>query len=225
MQSHTNQASLRRRRRTWAAGLAASAALAATAPLARADTVTDWNDTASAAIVGVAKQPPPVAVLSFAMTQGAVYDAVEAIDGRYRPYLVAPAARRSDSEDAAAATAAFRVLSGVLADLPPAQETTLQDLLQPRYIASLAAIADGPRKTRGISDGERAAAAMRAARHDDGNPHNGRSDPFTPVIGTTPGAWPPRRRRSPWTRPPGSPTSGRSWSRASTCCASRAPTR
>jgi hypothetical protein len=171
--------------------LATVAVLAATAAPARADTVTDWNDAASTAIVGVAKQPPPVAVQSFAMVQGAVYDAVEAIDGRYRPYLPTPQARRRDSEDAAAATAAFRVLTGVLADLPAAQETALQDLLQPRYLASLAAIPDGPRKTRGIADGEQAAAAMLAARHDDGNPHNGRSDPFTPLIGTTPGAWRP----------------------------------
>ena len=169
------------------------AALGATlAPsFARADTVTDWNDTASTAIVGVAKQPPPVAVMSFAMVQGAVYDAVSAIDGRYRPYLATPRARRTDSADAAAATAAVRVLAGVLADLPPDQEAMLQSLLQPRYDASLAAIADGPSKTRGIADGEQAAAAMLAARHDDGNPHNGLYDPFTPVPGTTPGAWRP----------------------------------
>jgi hypothetical protein len=173
--------------------LAAIAALCVTlAPTAaRADTVTDWNDTASTAIVGVAKQPPPVAVQSFAMVQGAVYDAVDAIDGRYRPYLETPPARRTDSQDAAAATAAFRVLTGALADLLPEQEVMLQQLLQPRYVASLAAIPDGPAKTRGIADGEQAAAAMLAARHDDGNPHNGRSEAFTPVVGTTPGAWRP----------------------------------
>src|SRR5690242_14904127 len=74
---------------------------------ARAETVSDWNDAASTTIVGVAKQPPPVAIMSFAMVQGAVYDAVEAIDGRYRPYLATPPARHGDSEDAAAATAAF----------------------------------------------------------------------------------------------------------------------
>ena len=81
--------------------------------LARADTVTDWNDIASTAIVGGAGQPPPVAVLSFAMVQGAVYDAVNAIDRGHRPYLVEPAARPTDSKDAAAATAAFRVLDGL----------------------------------------------------------------------------------------------------------------
>jgi hypothetical protein len=158
--------------------LAAVAALAATAAPARADTVTDWNDAASTAIVDVAKQPPPVAVMSFAMVQGAVYDAVEAIDGRRRPYLPTPQAPRGDSEDAAAATAAFRVLAGLF----PAQQATLQA----HYTASLGAVADGPRKTGGIADGERAAEAMLAARAGDG-----RFVPFTPVLGSGPGAWQP----------------------------------
>jgi hypothetical protein len=156
--------------------LATVAALAATAAPARADTVTDWNDAASTAIVGVAKQPPPVAIMSFAMVQGAVYDAVEAIDGRYQPYLPTPPARRSDSQDAAAATAAFRVLAA----LYPAQQAALQA----RYDASLAAVADGPPKTRGIADGEQAAAAMLAARADDG-----RFGPFTLAYGSLPGQY------------------------------------
>jgi PAP2 superfamily len=160
-------------------GVAALCAMLAPA-LARADTVTDWNAYASTAIVTVAKQPPPVAVLSFAMVQGAVYDAVAAIDGRYRPYLPTAPARRRDSEDAAAATAAFRVLAGLFPD----QQATLQ----PRYDASLAGIADGPRKTRGIADGERAATAILAARRDDGRD---RLDSLTPVTGSTPGAWRP----------------------------------
>ena len=49
-----------------------------------------------------AGQPPPAAVLSFAMVQGAVYDAVNAIDRGHRPYLTEPPARPSDSKDAAA---------------------------------------------------------------------------------------------------------------------------
>jgi PAP2 superfamily len=150
-----------------------------TAP-ARADTVTDWNGYASTAIVSNAGQPPPVAVLSFAMVQGAVYDAVNAIDRGHRAYLPQPPARRSDSKDAAAATAAFRVLVGLF----PAQ----QGALQPLYDASLAGVADTPpgAKAGGIAAGTAAAAAMLAARKDDG-----RFGPFTPVIGTTPGTWRP----------------------------------
>ena len=171
--------------------LATVAVFAVAAAPVRADTVTDWNDTASMAIVGLAKQPPPVSVQSFAMVQGAVYDAVVAIDGRYRPYLPTPPAARSDSPDAAAATAAFRVLSGALAYLPPDQSAAVQALLQSRYDATLAAIPAGPAKTGGITDGAQAATAMLTARHDDGNPHNGRSDPFTPLGANTPGAWRP----------------------------------
>jgi hypothetical protein len=88
--------------------------------VARADTVTDWNGYASTAIVANATQPPPVAVLSFAMVQGAVYDAVNAIDRGHRPYLTQPPAGTSDSKDAAAATAAFRVLVGLLGRKRPA---------------------------------------------------------------------------------------------------------
>ena len=85
-------------------GVAALCWMMAPAP-ARADTVTDWNGYASTAIVATAGQPPPVAVLSFAMVQGAVYDAVNAIDRGYRPYLVQPPSNPTDSKEAAAATA------------------------------------------------------------------------------------------------------------------------
>src|SRR5205823_1946097 len=83
----------------------------------RADAVTDWNAIASNSIVTSAGQPPQVSSLSFAMVQSAVYDAVNAIDRGYRPYLVQPPSQPTDSKEAAAATAAFRVLVG-FADLP-----------------------------------------------------------------------------------------------------------
>jgi hypothetical protein len=178
-----------------AAILGATLALAAPA-LARADTVTDWNDIASTAIVVNANQPPPVSVLSFAMTQGAVYDAVNAIDRRHRPYLVQPPGRRSDSKDAAAATAAFRVLVVLFPDQ--------QKMLQDRYAASMASIADTPpgAKAAGTVIGEQSAAAMLAARTGDG-----RGGPFIPVIGTGPGAW----RSTPATTPPTPVTDPAPW--------------
>jgi hypothetical protein len=83
---------------------------------------TDWNAIAATAIMSTAGQPPHVAPLSLAMVQGAVYDAVNAIDGGHEPYLVAPAANPSDSKAAAAATAAFRVLVGLF----PTQQAALQ---------------------------------------------------------------------------------------------------
>ncbi|MGE5635594.1 MAG: vanadium-dependent haloperoxidase [Nocardioidaceae bacterium] len=145
--------------------------------VARGDAVTDWNVNASNAIFA-AGPTAHASTLSFAMVQGAVYDAVNAIHGGYQPYLVKPAARRSDSEDAAVATAAHRVL----VDVAPASKTALAT----QYQAALAAVPDGPGKTRGIATGEAAAAAMLAARANDGrNP----TTPFPFVFGTTPGVW------------------------------------
>jgi hypothetical protein len=146
---------------------------------ARGDAVTDWNGYANAAIFSTGPAAH-AAALSTAMVQGAVYDAVNAIAGGYRPYLRTPRADPSYSQDAAAATAAFRVVVALV----PTQAAQLQM----QYDASLAAISDGPAKTGGIAVGEAAAAAMLAARADDG-----RNGPFTFVFGTAPGAW----RRSP----------------------------
>src|SRR6266513_4397351 len=89
---------------------------------APADAVTDWNLIASNAIVVTAGQPPPVSVLHFAMVQGAVYDAVNAIDRGHRPYLVQPNANPTDSKAAAATAAAYQVLIGLF----PSQQPTLQ---------------------------------------------------------------------------------------------------
>jgi hypothetical protein len=138
--------------------------------------VTEWNAIAATAIMTTAGQAPHVAPLSLGMVQGAVYDAVNAIDERHRPYLAAPAADPSDSKNAAAATAAFHVLIGLF----PAQQPTLQ----PLYEASLAGVPDGPAKSGGIAAGEAAAATMLAARANDG-----RGGPFTFVFGSSPGVW------------------------------------
>lgn len=65
--------------------------------------------------VGAAGQGPTVAYLHFAMVQGAVCDAVNAIEGGDEPYLGAPAmADPSDSAPAAVAQAAHDVLVALL---------------------------------------------------------------------------------------------------------------
>ena len=161
-----------------AAALAAVAALTAPA-VGSADTVTQWNQNAANALYVTAAQPPNVSVLHMAMVQGAVYDAVNAIDGGREGYLLTSrVATPTDSKDAAAATAAYKVLVSIV----PIQQPALQAL----YNASLAGIPDGTAKTRGIAVGDAAAAAMIAARTADGR--------FgTPgfLTGTTPGAWRP----------------------------------
>ncbi len=152
-------------------GLSASARAETTG-----NTVTEWNAIAASATIATAGQPPHVAPLSLGMVHGAMYDAVNAIDGGHQPYLIAPAAEPSDSKKAAAATAAYRVLVGLF----PTQQPTLK----PRYDASLEAVPDGPAKAGGIAVGEEAAATMLAARQNDG-----RGGPFTVVEGTEPGEW------------------------------------
>ena len=170
------------------AALVAALALAAPA-LARADTVTEWNLNASTAL---AAQPPQQFVPHLAMVQGAVYDAVNAIDGGHEGYLLGPRIGSPfDSKEAAAATAAYRVLLS----LPGAQKP----VLDAQYAASLSGIADGVPKTRGIAVGEAAAAAMIAARTADGRfgppgfpldlPGPGVWEPVLPAFVNDPNAW------------------------------------
>jgi DNA-binding NarL/FixJ family response regulator len=66
----------------------------------RADAVTDWNALAIQTIAGVPSHPGATALLDSAMVQVALYDAVEAITGRFRPYHVSIAGA-SGSPDAA----------------------------------------------------------------------------------------------------------------------------
>jgi hypothetical protein len=153
-------------------------ALLAFPAVSSADAVIDWNGYAQTAIFSTGPTAH-ASTLSFAMVHGAVYDAVNAIDHRYQPYLRVPRASRHASQDAAAATAAFRVLAA----LHPDQLPTLQD----RYDASLGAIADGRAKRRGIAAGEAAAAAMLAAREHDGRLPAGTPYPFP--LGTAAGEW------------------------------------
>jgi hypothetical protein len=156
---------------------AALIALSASAS-ARADAVTDWNAHSVNALVTTAGQSPTVSTVHLAMVHGAVYDAVNSIDERYEPYLVEVRARDWYSKDAAAATAAHRVLASIV----PAQ----QDVLARHYAASLANIPAGKAKDRGIAVGESAAGAMIAARTGDG-----RFGPFRFPVGSLPGQWRP----------------------------------
>ncbi len=164
-------------------------ALAAPPGVARANAVTDWNAIASTAIVAPPAgpgQPPPVAALSFAMVQGAVYDAVNAIDRGYQPYLVQPPSNPTDSKEAATAAAAYRVLVG-FDDLPglfPSQQPTLQPVYE-NYIAGLPDDPPGSR-ANGEAIGEATARAMLTARLNDG-----RGGPSPTPYPVEPGIWRP----------------------------------
>ncbi len=85
-------------------------ALLVCSPLAaRADVVLQWNEIAVSTMVSQGANPFAQARF-MSITQLAVFEAVNAIKGDYRPYLGTVVAPAGASADAAAVTAAYRVL-------------------------------------------------------------------------------------------------------------------
>jgi hypothetical protein len=161
--------------------------------VARANAVTDWNNIAVSTLLAfppLAGGAPPAQQISMAMTQGAVYDAVNAIEPRHQPYLLATQFPATASKQAAIATAAYMVLSNIVQTVPESipfpNRTALQDSLDAAYAASLDAIPDGEAKTQGIAAGTAAAGVMITARQDDG-----RFGPSPWVPNYDPGHWQP----------------------------------
>jgi hypothetical protein len=149
--------------------------------VAQADVVKDWNAIAQAETL-LLRPTAHGQTRGIAMVQGAVYDAVNAIDRGHQPYLVDlddVGAQPWVSQDAAAATAAHRVLKAIT-------PTARHDGLDTAYTTALAGIPDGPIEQGGVAAGEAAAAAIIDARMGDGF-----MTAFTPTIGTDAGDWRP----------------------------------
>ena len=126
---------------------------------ARADVIMDWNAKADA--IGVDKQILNAAhSRGLAMVHIAMFEAVNAIDGRYTPYKLNLTADPATSKEAAAAVAAYEVLVTLYPDQKPALDATLA--------ASLSDIADTEAKTKGIDLERRAASGIIALRSNDG---------------------------------------------------------
>src|SRR5436305_14893522 len=147
--------------------------------VAQANEVTKWNAIAVNTMLaptqpGVTSGAPAAGVLT-AMVQGAVYGAVNATDRHGQPYLVMRSFPKA-SPDAAAATAAFRVLDALF----PAQHAAFQA----QYDMSLAGLPPGMATQSGIEVGTMAADAMLAQGHD------GRQA-MPCVFGGGPGVWQP----------------------------------
>jgi hypothetical protein len=181
-----------------AVAVVASAALgvfgASAAPPGGADAgaVTHWNRIAAttlAAIPGPNGGAPPALQINMGMTQGAVYDAVNAIGPKHRrPYLLKRRFGAKASTEAAVATAAYDVLSELVSTAPeiapfPGRAALLQTLSS-EYAASLGAINNGSSKRQGVAAGHAAADAMLEARESDG-----RFGPSQWVPNTAPGHW------------------------------------
>jgi hypothetical protein len=129
---------------------------------------------------------PGEAAVYMGIVHAAVYDAVVAIEGGYRPYAIALSAPDA-SPEAAIATATHDTLAGLPAlGLGPGQ----QAILDGDYTAYLNSIADGPEKGSGIEVGRKVAAAVLALRTNDGldeSPTVSDLDPPSPG----PGVWQP----------------------------------
>ena len=137
--------------------IVAAASLMSVAAPAKADVVLDWNAIAIATPMGNPFNQARV----MAITQLAVFEAVNAIQGGYEPYLGTITAPAGASADAAAIAAAHAVLKSYVPSAAAA--------LDAARASSLAAIPDGPAKLAGIATGEAAAAAMIANRFGDGS--------------------------------------------------------
>jgi hypothetical protein len=156
-------------------GLAIVLALVLGSAVFSADAVLDWNKIAvDTAAVG---QSPFAQARYAAIVQLAVFEAVNAVTGQYRPYLGTIVAPPGASADAAAVQAAYDVLVNYF----PNSRTPLQLQLA----ASLALIPAGQSKQDGIATGHAAAGAMIALRANDGStpPKFYTPGPFVP------GAW------------------------------------
>ncbi len=154
------------------------------------DQVMAWNQHAYNELIVTTPPPlnaPPAAAIHLAIVHGAIYDAVNAIDGGYEPYLGSPSAASSSSEDAAAAAAGYRMLQYLL-------PSDRDDELLAYYEASLQAILDAGVTQDAVDDGvavgEAAAALMVTARTGDGRYGPPVTDPaFFFTEGTGAGDW------------------------------------
>lgn len=122
-----------------------------------ADAVLEWNAIMLDALVG---QSATNETRLAAITQLAVFEAVNAIKRDYRPYLGTIKAKPGASADAAAIAAAHAVLRNYV--------PTRGDELDAARGHSLQAIPDGAAKDAGIAVGMAAAKAMIEARKNDG---------------------------------------------------------
>jgi hypothetical protein len=144
---------------------------------AYADVITDWNEKA---IAFVSKQHmlPPQAERVVASVHVAMFDAVNSIERRYRPYRLVVAASKDASKETAAAVAAGMVLAGLLPDEA--------DELNSMAAAYTSAAPASTAKSDGIKIGQEVAARIVAERKADGSDA---PDSYRPR--TTPGVYVP----------------------------------
>lgn len=162
------------------------------------DMVLRWNTIALQAVaadhsVSVPEQGGPTrSARALAIVQTAVFDAVNSIVGRFRPYLVDLRTRGNVSIDAAVATAARNTLAALY--------PRLRAVFHGAWRSSLAAIPNGIAEEQGVAVGRRVARAILAARRNDGSnlpmpytfdsaPGKHQPDPLHPTQGIHAPGW------------------------------------
>ncbi len=145
--------------------------------VAQADVVLDWN---ARMLITITGQSPFGTARLGAITQLAVFEAVNAITKAYEPYLGTIDAPDGASAEAATAAAAHTVLRHYF----PLQAVPLDAALA----MSLSAIPDGSAKDDGIATGVAAALAMIALRANDGSAPSVPPTFYVPPS-TDPGQW------------------------------------
>jgi hypothetical protein len=158
---------------------------------ARANVITDWDEKAVAVVTPMSSLSgtlPYMAQRMMGMVHAAMFDAVNSIERRYRPYLVQLPADAGTSKEAAAAAAAAAVLGTIDGKTADEMKTALATYLAP--------LPDGAAKSDGIALGEAVAARVLAARANDGcdapDAYRPRTTPgvYVPTAITLSSMWP-----------------------------------
>jgi hypothetical protein len=158
---------------------------------ARANVITDWDEKAVAVVTPMSSlggTTPYMAVRMMGMVHAAMFDAVNSIEQRYRPYLVQLPADPATSKEAAAAAAAATVLATIDAKTSGDMRAALATYLAP--------LPDGVAKSDGIRLGETVAAKVIEERANDGcdapDAYRPRTSPgvYVPTAITINSMWP-----------------------------------
>jgi hypothetical protein len=151
-------------------------ALTAPAPSVFANVITDWNE--NTVTVVTPRMAPAAGQRVVAIVQTAMFDAVNSIERRYQPYLVQFPAAPTASREAAAASAAGTVLTGLV----PHAEAQVKSLVA-SYLASMP---NSEAKSKGIELGQ-----MVASKHLEARLHDGSDAPDSYRYKTKPGVYVP----------------------------------
>lgn len=144
---------------------------------ARSDVIAEWNMKADA-VAADKSLTPAMQARGLAMLHVAMFEAVNAIEGRFTPYKLALRADPDASSAAAAAAAGYEVLVALYPDWKPDLDTSLSIML--------AAIPASTSREQGIAVGKQAAEGILHLRANDGSDA---AETYRPV--TRPGVYTP----------------------------------